>query len=211
MEKNERNSSELLEELDMVLACILHDSRAPNNMIIGSTTLLLDTNSDPLTDEQREIVEIINRAALRLLEHWDHLAIYKRVRFSETLHFQEYPVTEIIHASLATLQRSHRIENINFSIPDGLPPIECDIDLLSWAIADMIGNPSSQPSENIIMPTIVVESESTVTFQIQTPYTSRSLNSNTPIDVAQLIIERHGSELEIIALDERLLYRFMLP
>jgi signal transduction histidine kinase len=138
---------ERLSELNQMkanfVANISHELRTPMTHIMGYLDLLSDETFGPLAPQQREALETIDRAALRL-----HSLIEDLIQFSDTstagisLTLQPLDLRPVIQDSLSRLMS--RAQNaglhIDVNLPSDLPPVYADGRKLTWVITQLLDN-----------------------------------------------------------------------
>lgn len=120
-------------QLEQLLHAINHDLRTPLSNIRSATAILLQNLSDPLTDDQRGFIEIIERSTTRLLDQTNRLTLFGQLAFSagplEAVH-----LSEILGNVKRQLKNTYDLDPVNI-ISDGDPLLLANVYTLSIAIA----------------------------------------------------------------------------
>ena len=128
---------------DSLTAMLVHDLRTPLTAILGSLEMLRSGQVGGLDQLQQEIVEIGTRSSHRLLALInDLLDVNKMASGKMTLKRSLIHPTEVVDAALeqiAFLTGGNAIE-ITRDLPDGLPRLNADEDLLRRVIINLLGN-----------------------------------------------------------------------
>jgi signal transduction histidine kinase len=127
-----------------------HELRNPLSSIIGYVEMLLDADLGPLTDKQREFLEIVQRGGQRLLDIANNLLDVTHIetgRVELVLRPTDLPaLMEKVAVELGPQleAKSHRL--ILRAIP-GLPPALCDETRAAQIIGNLLSNASKYTPE----------------------------------------------------------------
>jgi len=128
---------------DDFLHSITHDLRNPMTSIRGFLKFLRDGMGGPLTDQQKNMLEIMNRASVRLLSMInDILDIAKLEAGRLELTLSECDLKEMIKHVTELLQSQTQKKHINLitEIPENLSKITADPMLLERVFINLISN-----------------------------------------------------------------------
>ena len=122
-----------------------HELRTPLTSISGYVEILLDKEFGPLTDDQRESLEIVQRGARRLLTITDNLLDVTRIeagRIELVLLPTDLPaLVETVAAELGP-QLGAKAQRLTLRAPPGLPPALCDEMRAAQIIGNLLSNAS---------------------------------------------------------------------
>jgi signal transduction histidine kinase len=137
----------LEKELDKMkeefLHSITHDLRNPMTSIRGFLKFLLDGVAGEITEQQRNMLEVMNRASLRLLGLInDILDIAKMESKGVTMTVAPCDLKVIVQHTLETAQGQALKKSIHLATdaPEHLAPINGDPELLERVFTNLIGN-----------------------------------------------------------------------
>jgi signal transduction histidine kinase len=127
-----------------------HELRNPLSSILGYVEMLLDADLGPLTDKQREFLEIVQRSGRRLLDISNNLLDVTRIetgRVELVLRPANLPaLMEKVAAELGPQLEAKSQRLILRAIP-GLPPALCDETRAAQIIGNLLSNASKYTSE----------------------------------------------------------------
>ncbi len=143
----QRNIAEHLSEADRLknqfLAMMSHELRTPLNSIIGFSKILLKGLNGPLTDLQREDIEVIHRSGQHLLSLIDDILDISRINAGQVdLNLEMVDLTSIVEDALSTIRplvQDRPIELIA-ELADNLPPVQADGRRLRQIILNLLSN-----------------------------------------------------------------------
>eukprot|EP00026_Physarum_polycephalum_P003304 Phypoly_transcript_03314.p1 GENE.Phypoly_transcript_03314~~Phypoly_transcript_03314.p1 ORF type:complete len:758 (+),score=154.00 Phypoly_transcript_03314:74-2275(+) len=97
-----------------------HELRTPLNGIVGCSELLLDSGS--LSNEQREMVMCIKQSGLTLIDIWNDLISYERLR-NERMNHEEvsFSLRQTCERALWDAKRLHKTVELNLDIDPQIP------------------------------------------------------------------------------------------
>ncbi|MAT97274.1 MAG: hypothetical protein CL608_09045 [Anaerolineaceae bacterium] len=198
-------------QFEELLQAINHDLRTPLANIRSATAILLQDLSDPLTDDQRAFVEIIDQATTRLLDQSNRLMLFNHVAFVQT-ELKPIQLSELLANSKKDLKNSYDIDTIEL-ITDGDPLLNCHTHTLAATLALLAaGDTKHQPD---------APSEKSPAIHCRTIgdrlcFTIHSLmpaeeSSASMVNLTAEIVQLHGGRLEIAESDGRTQFSFCLP
>ncbi len=122
-----------------------HELRSPLTSISGYVEILLDEEFGPLSDDQREALEIVQRSARRLLTITNNLLDVTRIeagRVELVLQPTDLPaLVETVAAELGP-QLEAKAQRLTLRAPPGLPPALCDETRAAQIIGNLLSNAS---------------------------------------------------------------------
>ncbi|MCB8929070.1 MAG: HAMP domain-containing histidine kinase [Ardenticatenaceae bacterium] len=204
----EHSENEYLEQL---LHAINHDLRTPLSNIRSAVSILMQDLADPLTEDQRKFVEIIDHSTSRLLDQSNRLMLLNQIAFGQ-LKFELAPISELLANVRKTLKNSYEIEEITF-VTDGDPQIQCDSYILSATLAMLAAGDTKQqlPRLQTHLPAVHVKAKTdTLHFTIHSLMDSESMIAPSFLELTKEIVRQHGGELTLAELENRQLFSFTL-
>ncbi len=126
-----------------VVHMMVHDLRNPLTSIYGALKLLLGRKAYALTDEVRQILEIADRNAQRMLDLINAILDLSRLESGQMPLHQEPLVLADVVDNVVQLQlpaaedKDIRLET---HLPDDLPPVWADAGLLERVLQNLVGN-----------------------------------------------------------------------
>ena len=130
---------------DSVLANISHEFRTPLAAQLASIELLLDNLETMLPGERRELLESLQRGALRLTRLIDNLLESVRIESGQlAIRRQSVDLAEVVadaRALVGSLLATRR-QSLELALPDDLPPIEGDRHRLTQVFVNLLANAS---------------------------------------------------------------------
>jgi signal transduction histidine kinase len=142
-----------------------HELRTPLTSISGYVEILLDEDEDfgPLTDDQRQSLEIVQRSARRLLTITDNLLDVTRIeagRIELVLQPTDLPaLVETVAAELGP-QLETKAQCLTLRAPPGLPLALCDETRAAQIIGNLLSNASKYtPQGGLIVISLVPAEE----------------------------------------------------
>lgn len=198
-------------QLEQLLHAINHDLRTPLGNIRSATSILLQDISDPLTDDQRNFIEIINHATTRLLDQSNRLMLFSQIAFT-TIKLQPTQLSELLANAKRTLKNSYEIDPV-ILLSDGDPLLNCNAYILSATLALLAAGDTKYQSAT---PPNQPPAIHTQTLPDKLCFTIHSLmpareSAPSLIELADEIVQLHGSELEVSEFNAQKQFAFCLP
>ncbi len=143
LDETSANLREANEAKTRFMANVSHELRAPVTAIIGLVRLVLDTGSEPLTEEQHRQAELINDSATDMLARVNELLDLAK---AESGKLMPVPVEVDLRAIFGTLRGTMRAlaEGRDVTVvvaePDGVPPLYTDETLLTQVLRNLMTN-----------------------------------------------------------------------
>jgi light-regulated signal transduction histidine kinase (bacteriophytochrome) len=201
----DRDKKKHLEEL---LQAINHDLRTPLANIRSATAILLQDLSDPLTDEQRAFVEIIDQATTRLLDQSNRLMLFNHIAFAQTS-LKPIQLSELLAYVKKEIKNSYDIDTIELTT-DGDPLLSCHTHTLAATLALLAAGDTKHQPDTPSEKTPAIHCQTVgdqLCFTIQpSQESSASLTALT-----SEIVQQQGGRLEVVELDGRKQFSFCLP
>jgi len=143
----QRATVEHLSEADRLknqfLAMMSHELRTPLNSIIGFSKILLKGLNGPLTDLQREDIEVIHRSGQHLLSLIDDILDISRINAGQVdLNLEMIDLASIVQDAFSTIRplvQDRPIELVA-ELADNLPPVQADGRRLRQIILNLLSN-----------------------------------------------------------------------
>lgn len=142
-----QNALDRLSELNQLktnfIANISHELRTPLTHIKGYSDLMLEGSLGPLTGQQSEALNVLQRAELRLerlIEDLIQFSLAARGEFS--LNLVGVRLQEIIPTILSRYQSKAEARGIELrmQVASALPPVWADYEKISWALSQLVDN-----------------------------------------------------------------------
>ena len=198
-------------QFEQLLHAINHDLRSPLANIRSATSILLHDLNDPLTDDQRAFIDIIEKAIIRLLAQSNQLMLLNQVAFS-TSASEPTQLSNLLACVKKELKNAYDIDTIHFIYEDDLQ-IDCQEHTIGIMLSLLAaGDTKHRPSTPLVSPpTIRVQTRpDRLCFIISGPLPTHELSFSL-VALSQAIVQQHGSQLEIDDVDGRKQYSFCLP
>lgn len=161
----ERQNQELqrLDKLkDDFLANTSHELRTPLHGITGLTDAILRGADGPLTENERQHVQMIQQSSTRLTNLVTSLLDFSKTRSEQIqLHITPFPleeVTEVVCAFSRELVHDKPVE-LRVDLPDNLPEIYADIDRVEQILTNLVGNAIKFTKEGTVTISAQVEND----------------------------------------------------
>jgi signal transduction histidine kinase len=142
-----RESNERLREADRrkdnFLANVSHELRSPLVTILGYTDLLLGERLGPITDKQRQCLQIARSSGKRLRAFIEELLDFSRFELTrDSMTFQPFPMKEAIAQAVASLAPRflERRINVRRKIARQTPPVLGDRDRVIQVLTNLLTN-----------------------------------------------------------------------
>jgi len=185
------------------------------NVSVGLSQVLLQGDLSQFTEEQRQDLKLLYTNSQRTLAAWHDSSDYLRFRYgTQLVHWEPVSVNEEIENAIKQLP-------VERSASEALPKIK------SWhgGMANLVSrliNARGKTSDklNAAIKVEVYETLGSVNIQIHTNSvfpelghagTEPSFYPGTNLSIAQLILQKHGSELKIQTTDQGAHFEFDLP
>jgi len=199
------------QQYEQLLHAINHDLRTPISNIRSAAAILLQNLSDPLTDDQRIFIEIIERSTVRLLDQSHRLMLLNQIAFAP---FQPKSIqlTELLAQTQRILENSYDVDSITLK-RDGDPLLNCDDHTLSATLAMLAAGDSKHQEEQHLpeLPVITTRTkQSKLCFMIHSLIPTHEF-SHGFIELCSEIIQIHGGKLEVSELNKQKQFNFSLP
>lgn len=199
------------QQMEQLLHAINHDLRTPLSNIRSAIAILLQDIGDPLTEEQRNFIEIIDHSTLRLLDQSNRLVVLNDIAFGQA-EFASTLLSDLLARAKKMLKNSYEIEETTF-ITDSDPFLICHSHTLSATVAMLAAGDTKhrQPSVSNESPTIQTKAAmDSVQFVIHSLMRTDEF-SHSFIGLTGEIIRLHSSKLEIVDKDGRKQFSFSIP
>jgi signal transduction histidine kinase len=203
--------SEQKEQFEQLLHAINHDLRSPLANIRSATSILLQDLSDPLTDDQRAFIEIIDRATIRLLDQSNRLMLFSQIAFTQA-DLNPTQLSELLAGAKRELKNSYDIDTVNL-IVDGDPQLNCHAFTLAATLALLAAGDTKHkpdtPAET--SPTIHIQTRrDQLCFTIESLMPAEATGESL-VELASEIVQRHGGMLGISQFNSQKQFTFCLP
>jgi signal transduction histidine kinase len=138
-----RKLSELNQMKANFIANISHELRTPLTHVKGYMELLAASALGPLTDEQKDAIDVSRRATGRLEELINNLIMFSVASHGE-MTLKMSPVgLDGVFAEVLNYSRpkaESRGINLQVAVESGLPPVKADAEKISWAMLQLLDN-----------------------------------------------------------------------
>jgi signal transduction histidine kinase len=139
-----------------------HELRTPLSSIMGYIEILLDEDFDPLTDQQRDFLQVVERGAHRLLSITNNLLDVTRIetgRIELWLEPTDLPALIESVASEFSLQLEAKAQRLTLRAVPGLPPALCDQVRAAQIIGNLLSNANKYTPEGGLIVVSVTQAE----------------------------------------------------
>jgi len=135
------------------LSNMSHELRTPLNSIIGFTSVLLDSTSDPLSEEQRKALEKVLRNGKHLLELINDILDYSKIesgRVQINIDFDD--VENIVYNAMITIEPMLVGKNVRLEkdIEPGIPRLHTDVLKVKQILLNLLSNAAKFTDEGEI-------------------------------------------------------------
>lgn len=122
-----------------ILAAVSHDLRTPLAGIKAAVSSLRQPDVEWTVAEQTELLAMIDESSDRLNDIVSNLLAMSRIRAGAvSLRMQPVVVDEVVGSALLTLGST--VENVSIDVPEDLPTVAADPDLLERVVANLVAN-----------------------------------------------------------------------
>ena len=142
-----REANERLEEADRrkdnFLANVSHELRSPLVTMLGYNDLLLAERLGPISDKQRQCLQIAKGSGKRLRAFIEELLDFSRFELTrESMTFQPFDLGDAVAQAVADLQPRflERRLNVRQKIARGTPPVLGDRDRILQVLTNLVAN-----------------------------------------------------------------------
>lgn len=198
-------------QLEQLLHAINHDLRTPLSNIRSATAILLQNLTDPLTDDQRGFVEIIERSTVRLLDQTTRLVLFGQIAFLAGPLEAVY-LSEILGNVKRHLKNIYDIDTVTI-LTDGDPLLLANVHTLSITLALLaVGDIKHQPETTADdLPAIHVHTlPEEVCFTIHSQMADHEMSISF-VELTQEIVQQHDGILVFGEVDGQKQFSFCLP
>lgn len=161
---------ELDEAKTNFIATVSHELKTPISSIKMSASLLDDQRVGTLNKEQKELLQGIRDDADRLLKITSELLNMSQVETGNIqLKIQPATPAAIVQQAVQAVQFQAQQKNVQIhtTIPEGLPPIQADVEKTSWVLINFLTNAIRYAPESSTIDTIVTRSDNKVSFTVK--------------------------------------------
>jgi signal transduction histidine kinase/CheY-like chemotaxis protein len=143
LEEKTRRSEEADRLKSAFIANMSHEIRTPLNSVLALSQLLRDGMAGPLTNDQRNYLEVIERNGQGLLRLINDILDLSRIEAGhlemDVRSVELEPVVRAAVSALAPLGEAKGLE-VQVKVPPGLPPVRCDVDRVQQVLTNLVGN-----------------------------------------------------------------------
>jgi signal transduction histidine kinase/CheY-like chemotaxis protein len=143
LEDKSRRAEEADRLKSAFIANMSHEIRTPLNSVLALSVLLRDGTAGPLSPDQRDYLEVIERNGHNLLRLLNDILDLSRIEAGH-LEMDTQDVDMAAHvreigAALAPLALAKGLD-LTLKIPEQLPLVRCDIDRVRQILTNLVGN-----------------------------------------------------------------------
>ncbi|MBQ0757854.1 MAG: HAMP domain-containing histidine kinase [Amphritea sp.] len=138
----------LEQEKQAFLRHMSHELKTPLTTLREGTDLLAEELAGPLTENQKEIINLMQENSFSLQSLIEQLLDYNRLQHGGEHEMQNQPILPVINESLASHQLLLRQKQIKVTLPKQDSPWAVDKGLLQRALSNLISNASVYGSEH---------------------------------------------------------------
>lgn len=236
-----QNTLEKLTELNQLkynfVSNVSHELRTPLAHMIGYLDLITSESLGPLTNQQTEAVNVLNKAYHRLQDLIDSLLLFSLASQGD-LTLQPIPLSfeKLAHTIISQSQTKAREREITLDLnfPDDLPKIMVDNEKISWVLMQLMDNgikfnlpggkveisalPNNHSIKIIVADTgIGIKEDNLVEIfeafhQLDSSASRKYGGTGIGLALAQRIIQAHGSSIKVSSKPkEGTRFEFSLP
>ncbi|MCL4266417.1 MAG: hypothetical protein KJ069_24650 [Anaerolineae bacterium] len=207
-------------ELLDLMALWRNEGLTPLSHIVGFSHLLLDGELGELNEEQRRTIEIVFKAGIQATACWNIANTYLRLQYGTDIHkYSSVRLRDVVDEATSHLNKLKTFSYISTDVPLDLPLIEERWPLQAVFVYILDSDFLRHYNKSA---TITARPQDGAKIQVQIELEGiikpdadlnpqRLLHPGGSISVAQLIIVRHGGELQIQNIQENLVFKFTLP
>lgn len=142
-----QNALSKLNELNQIksnfIANISHELRTPLTHIKGYLDLLVDGSLGPLTPDQINALNVLQRSEKRLERIINDLIQFTLAARGElAIKIRKFQLDPLIHSILSKFTNQAKTKNLSLkiNIPKDLPPVQADGEKIGWVLMQLIDN-----------------------------------------------------------------------
>ena len=143
LEDKSRRAEEADRLKSAFIANMSHEIRTPLNSVLALTVLLRDRTAGPLTPDQRDYLEVIERNGQNLLRLLNDILDLSRIEAGhmemDAQDVDVAPHVRDIGAALAPLATAKGLD-LTLKIPEQLPLVRSDVDRVRQILTNLVGN-----------------------------------------------------------------------
>lgn len=229
--------SQLNQAKSNFVANISHELRTPLTHLKGYIDLLIQQDLGPLSHEQDDALQVMQRASNRLEQLIEDLIRFSMSERGDiTLHPQEFDITSACRTAIKSLEEKANTQQIDikFSCPENFLLVYADMEKISWVLHHLIDNSIKFTSQGgqvtlaveqdgmyarislsdtgIGIPDDKIESIFEPFLQVDGSTTRKFGGVGLGLALAAKIIESHGSTIQVVSsLGKGSRFNFMLP
>jgi K+-sensing histidine kinase KdpD len=187
-----------------------HDGLEPLTSIIGYATLLLDSNAENLTEQQKQFIAVIRNVAMRASTSWHSTGDYVKLCFDfehTNWQLESVQLSKICDTILSSSFKYINKSNVRVDIPADLAPVKANSYWLSVAITNLLepnvgyfysaafeSSISAQRSDDSHILVVIRAGLELPMDENRNSIESISSPGNN-LSVANIILDKHGSRL----------------
>lgn len=165
-----RKLSELNQLKNNFVANISHELRTPLTHVKGYIEILVNESLGPLNEEQKNALQVSQRATTRLASLMDNLILFSLAARGEmTLHMAPVNLNKVA-ANIINFSNPKALDQkitLNAEIKPNLPPVKADEEKISWVILQLMDNAIKfTPADGRVSLTILREADSLISVSV---------------------------------------------
>lgn len=198
-------------QLEQLLHTINHDLRTPLSNIRSATAILLQNLTDPLTEDQRGFIEIIERSTIRLLDQTNRLNLLGQLVFTANP-LEAVRLSEIMGNVKRQLKNTYDLDQVSI-VSDSDPLLLADVHSLSITIALLAAGDIKHQSEELpndlpIIYTHTLPEKLCCTVHSLMP--AHEMGASF-VELISEIVRQHDGTLDVSEVDGHKRFSFCLP